>query len=179
MHKVYRNFSSIIRQIPIATMWSGGYGQRILSTWKVCILLQSLCGACGLNILKDYGTADLISSWASRTQQSLFVAVEWSTILILASKSLSKTPYYSLSVFCERCSSLMARLVTVSILGQELWSKFLANGWGQGSRLRRNKLTKIRIPSVYWENNACAHSVYQALSPLLKGPGDEANMQYA
>ena len=34
---------------------------------------------------------------------------------------------------------------------------------------------EIRIPSVYWENNACAYSVYQALSPSLKGPGDEAN----
>ena len=32
MRKVYGKFSSIIRRIPIATTWSGGYGQRILST---------------------------------------------------------------------------------------------------------------------------------------------------
>ena len=42
----------------------------------------------------------------------------------------------------------------------------------------RDKWTKIQISSVYWENNACAHSVYQALSPLLKGPGDEAIPRY-
>ena len=27
-------------------------------------------------------------------------------------------------------------------------------------------------------NNACAHGVYQALSPPLKGPGDEARFYY-
>ena len=43
------------------------------------------------------------------------------------------------------------------------------------ARLWRNKRTKIRISSVYWENNTCAHSVYQDLSPPLKGPGYEAS----
>ena len=34
-------------------------------------------------------------------------------------------------------------------------------------------LEEIRIPSVYWENRACANSVYQALSssPQKKGLG--------
>ena len=39
-------------------------------------------------------------------------------------------------------------------------------------------MDKIRIPSVYRENNACANSAYQALSPPLKGPGYEASHAY-
>ena len=38
--------------------------------------------------------------------------------------------------------------------------------WGQGSHLRIDKRTKIRIPRISGNFGACADSVYQALFPL-------------
>ena len=39
-------------------------------------------------------------------------------------------------------------------------------------RFRRNNQTNIQIPSAF------AHSEYQALSPPIKGPGDEAIVRH-
>ena len=102
------------------------------------------CGTCGLDILKDYGTADLIYSYI--TLNKSFWAVPSLPLRNCVDDSdyhwnLSITPSYSLSVFCL---SLTARFVA-SALGQERLLCVL-KAWVKHRTMISNKCTpKVHI----------------------------------
>ena len=73
---------------------------------------------------------------------------------------------------------MIARFVTTSVLSKEPWSTFRHTSEVKGhvyGVLNGQKYEFLAFAGKL--DNACAHSVYQALSPTLKGPGYEASFE--